>query len=131
MPLWDRAELHTPCWHPDLAQPRRQGHPPAHHDPGTSPRFAASRRPSRAPGRTSSSRSSRPRPASRGSALAGEAAEAGELPPATEAALFAFQLHGVLLSYHQAHHLMRDPRARARAEAALEMLLGAHRALAG
>ncbi|MFL5578561.1 MAG: TetR/AcrR family transcriptional regulator [Gemmatimonadaceae bacterium] len=63
--------------------------------------------------------------------FAGEAVEAGELPPATDAELFAFQLHGVLLSYHQAHHLMRDPRARARAEAALEMLLGAHRALAG
>jgi AcrR family transcriptional regulator len=58
--------------------------------------------------------------------LAGEAVEAGELRPETDPALFAFLLHGILLSYHQASHLLHSPGARAKAERALDTLLEAH-----
>ena len=58
--------------------------------------------------------------------LAGEAVEAGELRPETDPALFAFLLHGILLSYHQASHLLHSPAARAKAERGLETLLEAH-----
>jgi hypothetical protein len=60
--------------------------------------------------------------------LVAEAVSAGELRPATDARHFAFLLHGILLSYHQATHLLRDPAARASAERGLETLLAAHAA---
>jgi hypothetical protein len=59
--------------------------------------------------------------------LVREAREAGDLRPGTDPELFAFQLHGILLSYHQAYHLMRDARAKARARAALKSLISAYR----
>jgi AcrR family transcriptional regulator len=37
--------------------------------------------------------------------------------------LFAFQLQGIILSWHQTHRLLRDPRASEHAHAALEALL--------
>jgi AcrR family transcriptional regulator len=55
--------------------------------------------------------------------LGGEAVEAGALRATTDLAQFSFLLHGVLLSYHQAAHLLRDPTARANAERALQFLL--------
>ena len=52
-----------------------------------------------------------------------EAVEAGDLPPSTDPRLCAFLLQGILLSYHQASHLRRDPDARSTADRALESLL--------
>ena len=60
--------------------------------------------------------------------LVRECVKAGDLRPRTDAELFAFQLHGILLSYHQASHLLRDARAKARARAALKALISAHEA---
>ena len=59
--------------------------------------------------------------------LAREAAKAGHLRPKADPELFAFQLHGILLSYHQAYHLLRDSRAKKRAQAALRSLVAANR----
>jgi AcrR family transcriptional regulator len=58
--------------------------------------------------------------------LVSEGVEAGDLHPGTDVALFAFLTHGILLSYHQASHLLRSPAARANAERGLETLLEAH-----
>ena len=58
--------------------------------------------------------------------LAREAVQAGHLRPRIDAELFAFQLQGILLSYHQLHHLLRHPRAKARARAALKALSAAY-----
>jgi AcrR family transcriptional regulator len=44
---------------------------------------------------------------------------------------FAYELDGVMLAYHQMSRLMKDPRARARAEAAFESLLRNARHAAG
>ncbi len=41
---------------------------------------------------------------------------------------FAYEMHGILLSYHHAHRLLDDPQARRRAELAMERLIAAARA---
>jgi AcrR family transcriptional regulator len=58
--------------------------------------------------------------------IVNEAVGAGDLRGTADATQFAFLLHGVLLSYHQATHLLRDPRARTNADRGLEILLEAH-----
>jgi AcrR family transcriptional regulator len=54
--------------------------------------------------------------------------ESGELRADLDGEQFAFELQGILMAYHHARRLLRDPKAEARAKAAFERLLQASRA---
>lgn len=49
--------------------------------------------------------------------------EEGHFPADADADQFAHDLYGVMLAYHHAHRLLRDPKAEARARHAFEALL--------
>jgi AcrR family transcriptional regulator len=49
--------------------------------------------------------------------------ETGELRHDLDCEQFAFELQGILMAYHHARRLLRDPKAEARAKAAFERLL--------
>jgi AcrR family transcriptional regulator len=49
--------------------------------------------------------------------------ETGELRRDLDCEQFAFELQGILMAYHHARRLLRDPKAEARAKAAFERLL--------
>lgn len=49
--------------------------------------------------------------------------EEGHFPPDADAEQFAHDLYGVMLAYHHAHRLLRDPKAEGRARHAFEALL--------
>ncbi|MDF3068052.1 MAG: transcriptional regulator, TetR family [Polyangiaceae bacterium] len=51
------------------------------------------------------------------------AVESGELRTDLDGDQFAFELQGILMAYHHARRLLRDPKAEARAKAAFERLL--------
>jgi AcrR family transcriptional regulator len=51
------------------------------------------------------------------------AVESGELRSDLDGEQFAFELQGILMAYHHARRLLRDPKAEARARAAFERLL--------
>ena len=53
----------------------------------------------------------------------GLAKEEGHLRPDVDPDLFAFQIHGLFLSFHQSRRLLRDPRAKSRVRAAFKQLL--------
>jgi AcrR family transcriptional regulator len=55
------------------------------------------------------------------------AATTGEFPPGVDAEQFAHDVYGVMLAYHHASRLLRDPAARSRARTAFEALLTAAR----
>jgi len=55
------------------------------------------------------------------------AATAGEFPPDVDAEQFSHDVYGVMLAYHHAARLLRDPAAAARARAAFEALLASAR----
>ena len=54
----------------------------------------------------------------------------GHFDPSTDPEQFAHDLYGVMLAYHHATRLLRDPRADDRAQAAFERLLAAARPMA-
>jgi len=58
------------------------------------------------------------------------AVEEGHFRPALDGEQFAHDLYGIIYAYCHASRLMREPRARARAEAAFEALMHAARAAA-
>jgi AcrR family transcriptional regulator len=49
--------------------------------------------------------------------------DAGLFPPDADPEQFAHDMYGVMLAYHHAHRLLRDPKAEARARRAFEALL--------
>ena len=49
--------------------------------------------------------------------------EAGQFPADADPDQFAHDMYGVMLAYHHAHRLLRDPKAEARARHAFEALL--------
>jgi AcrR family transcriptional regulator len=51
------------------------------------------------------------------------AVEEGELAPDLDTEQFAFELQGIVMAYHHARRLLRDPKAEARAKNAFERLL--------
>ena len=55
------------------------------------------------------------------------AATSGDFPPDVDAEQFAYDVYGVMLAYHHAARLLRDPAARSRARTAFEALLAAAR----
>ncbi|MFE2971906.1 TetR/AcrR family transcriptional regulator [Streptomyces sp. NPDC059340] len=57
-----------------------------------------------------------------------DAANAGELDPATDAGQLAFELTGAVLTCHHAHRLLRDPAAERRAKHALNSLIAGRQA---
>ncbi|MGW1507066.1 TetR/AcrR family transcriptional regulator [Streptomyces mirabilis] len=57
-----------------------------------------------------------------------DAANAGELDPATDAGQLVFELTGAILACHHAHRLLRDPAAERRAKHALNTLIASHQA---
>jgi AcrR family transcriptional regulator len=56
------------------------------------------------------------------------AVDEGHLRGDTDPELFAFQVNGIFLSFHQSRRLLRDPRAKARVRAAFKQLLAGHQA---
>jgi AcrR family transcriptional regulator len=54
------------------------------------------------------------------------AVEEGHFRKETDPELFAFQLNGLFLGYHQARRLLRDPRAKTRIRAAFRQLVALH-----
>jgi hypothetical protein len=56
------------------------------------------------------------------------AVETGELRRDLDCEQFAFELQGVVMAYHHARRLLRDPKAEARARSAFESLLISHAA---
>ncbi|HWK89622.1 MAG TPA: TetR/AcrR family transcriptional regulator [Longimicrobium sp.] len=60
-------------------------------------------------------------------ALARGAVKRGHFRAGVDAELFAFQMEGIILAWHRARRLMRDPAATPRARAAFEALLAASR----
>lgn len=56
------------------------------------------------------------------------AVKEGHFRPGLDAEQFAHDMHGVMLAYHHARRLLRDPRAEERARCAFDALLAAARA---